>query len=180
LNKEDTTMEQKQKALETILSRRSIRSYTEQPLNDTIYEHLLRAAMAAPSAHNQQPWEFVIIDDRKLLDSIPEFHPYSKMLTGAPAAILVCARSKDLKSEEFWPQDCAAATQNILLAATALGLGSVWLGVYPKESLMKGLRDLLGLPGDIIPFSLVSLGYPEKTKKPSDRYDPARVHRNGW
>jgi len=173
-------MEQKQKALETILSRRSIRSYTEQPLNDTIYEHLLRAAMAAPSAHNQQPWEFVIIDDRKLLNRIPEFHPYSKMVPGAAAAILVCGRSKDLPAKELWPQDCAAATQNILLAATALGIGSVWLGVYPKETLMKGFRELLELPDDIVPFSLVSLGYPAETKDPSNRYDPARVHKNGW
>jgi nitroreductase len=169
-----------QKVLETIISRRSIRSYTEQPLNEAIYEDLLRAAMAAPSAHNQQPWEFVVIDDRKLLDAIPEFHPYSKMLSGAPAAILVCARSKDLKSDEFWPQDCAAATQNILLAAAALGVGSVWLGVYPKEPLMKGLRELLELPEDIVPFSLISLGYPAKSKDPSNRYDPARVHKNGW
>lgn len=173
-------MEQERKALETIMSRRSIRSYTERPLNDAVFEHLLSAAMAAPSAHNQRPWEFVIIDDRKLLDAIPEFHPYSKMLTCAPAAVLVCARSKDLKSVEFWPQDCAAATQNILLAATAVGLGSVWLGVYPKEPLMKGLRDLLGLPADIVPFSLVSLGYPEKPKEPADRHDPSRIHRNGW
>jgi nitroreductase len=173
-------MENKHTALETILSRRSIRSYTDRMLNDAVFEHLLKAAMAAPSAHNQQPWEFVVIDDRKLLDAIPEFHPYSKMLRQAPAAIVVCARSSGLKSDEFWPQDCAAATENILLAATALGLGSVWLGVYPKEPLMKGLRALLGLPDDIVPFSIVSLGYPAETKKPSDRYDPARVHKNGW
>ncbi|AER66093.1 nitroreductase [Thermovirga lienii DSM 17291] len=168
------------KALDVILSRRSIRSYENKPLNDTIFEHLLKAAMTAPSAHNQQPWEFVIIDERKLLDQIPEFHPYSKMLLGAPAAILVCGNKNYIKDEDLWPQDCAAATENILLAATALQLGSVWLGVYPKRDLMEGLSKLLNLPENIIPFSLVALGFPAKTKEPANRYDPSRVHKNKW
>jgi hypothetical protein len=156
------------KALDVILSRRSIRSYENKPLNDTIFEHLLKAAMAAPSAHNQQPWEFVIIDERKLLDQIPEFHPYSKMLLGAPAAILVCGNKNYIKDEDLWPQDCAAATENILLA------------VYPKRDLMEGLSKLLNLPENIIPFSLVALGFPAKTKEPANRYDPSRVHKNKW
>jgi len=173
-------MSEKSKALDVILSRRSIRSFENKPLNDAIFEHLFKAAMAAPSAHNQQPWEFIIIDDRKLLDEIPTFHPYSKMLLGAPAAILVCAKKDYIKDEDFWPQDCAAATENTLLAATALNLGSVWLGVYPKKTLMDGLSKTLNLPENVIPFSLIALGYPAKTKEPSNRYDSSRVHRNGW
>jgi len=173
-------MNELSKALDVMLSRRSIRSYEDRPLNDTIFEHLLKAAMAAPSAHNQQPWEFVIIDDRATLDKIPEFHPYSKMLLEAPAAILVCGNKNYIKDEDLWPQDCAAATENILLAATALGLGSVWLGVYPKAPLMEGLSSLLELPENIIPFSLISLGFPAKTKEPANRYDPSRIHKNKW
>jgi len=166
--------------MEEILKRRSIRRYTEKEVSEEVVTELLKAAMSAPSAHNQQPWEFVVIDDRKTLDTIPSFHPYSSMLASAPLAILVCANSSSLAAEDFWPQDCAAATENILLAATSLGIGSVWLGVYPKAELMKGLKDLLSLPGYITPFALVSLGYPAVEKGPSDRYDPVRVHRNKW
>jgi len=166
--------------LDPILKRRSIRRYTEREVSEEVVMGLLKAAMSAPSAHNQQPWEFVVITERDLLDAIPGFHPYSRMLTGAPLAILVCCNTSNLAAEDFWPQDCAAATENILLAATSSGLGSVWLGVYPKEELMKGLKDLLSLPDHIRPFALVSLGYPAVEKEPSDRFDPARIHRNGW
>ncbi len=163
-----------------ILSRRSIRKYTTAPVEEEKVVSLLRAAMSAPSAHNQQPWVFVIIDDREVLGRIPDFHPYSSMLLHAPIAILVCADTSNLSSPEFWPQDCSAATENILLAANSCGLGSVWLGVYPKEELMKGLSRLLELPENIQPFALVSLGYPAMEKLPSKRFDPARIHRNHW
>lgn len=166
--------------LDTILKRRSIRRYTDRNVSEEIVTDLLKAAMSAPSAHNQQPWEFVVITERDLLDAIPSFHPYSQMLTGAPLAILVCCNTTNFAAEDFWPQDCAAATENILLAATELGLGSVWLGVYPREDLMKGLKDLLTLPEHIKPFAIISLGYPAVEKGPSNRFDPARVHRNGW
>lgn len=166
--------------MDFILSRRSIRKYTAEPVEEEKISSLLRAAMSAPSAHNQQPWVFVIIDDREVLDRIPDFHPYSSMLLHAPIAILVCADTSNLSSPEFWPQDCSAATENILLAANSCGLGSVWLGVYPHEELMSGLSRLLQLPENIQPFSLVSLGYPATEKLPSKRFDPARIHRNHW
>ncbi len=166
--------------MDFILSRRSIRKYTAAPVEEEKISSLLRAAMSAPSAHNQQPWVFVIIDDREVLDRIPEFHPYSSMLLHAPIAILVCADTSNLSSPEFWPQDCSAATENILLAANSCGLGSVWLGVYPREELMSGLSRLLQLPENIQPFSLVSLGYPATEKVASKRFDPARIHRNHW
>lgn len=168
------------KAIDAILTRRSIRKFTEKPLDKTAVELLLKAAMSAPSAHNQQPWEFVVIDDRKTLDAVPSFHPYSKMLLQAQAAILVCGKTRDLPASGFWPQDCAAATQNILVAANALGIGSVWLGVYPHDELMKRSRELFNIPEDVDPFSFVALGHPGEAKEPSDRFDQGRIHHNRW
>jgi len=167
-------------ALEAILSRRSIRRYTNQPVPDAIVDELLAAAMSAPSAGNEQPWHFVVIKDRKILDAIPKYHPYSQMLTAAPMAILVCGDPSLEKHEGFWVQDCSAATENLLLAAHAKGLGGVWLGVYPRKERVDGIRSLLKIPEHIIPFALVSLGYPEERKPPSNRYDATRVHRNTW
>ena len=166
--------------MDTILSRRSIRRYQNRPVEEALVEYCLRSAMAAPSAHNQQPWAFVVIDDRELLDAIPGFHPYSRMLYEAPMAILVCGDERELKSADFWPQDCAAAVENILLAACSRGLGSVWMGVYPKEPIMQGFRRLLNMPGYLVPFALVALGYGAEEKEPSERYDPGRVRRNAW
>lgn len=166
--------------MDFILSRRSIRKYTTESIEEEKITSLLRAAMSAPSAHNQQPWLFVVIDDRDILNKIPDFHPYSSMLLEAPLAILVCADTSGLPSPEFWPQDCAAATENILIAANSCGIGSVWLGVYPHEDLMDGLSLLLDLPGNVQPFALVSLGYAAVEKSPSERFDTARIHRNHW
>lgn len=168
------------KTLEVILSRRSIRKYTDRTVEEATLETLLRAGMSAPSAHDQRPWEFLLVDDRETLHAITLFHPYSKMLHKASAAIVVCGHTTNIKSTRFWPQDCAAATMNILLAAHALGVGSVWLGVYPMEHLVSKVRALLDVPEDVTPFSIVSLGYPAEEKEPSKRYDPARVHRNRW
>lgn len=165
-------------AMEAILSRRSIRKYTSQPVPEELVNKLLEAAMAAPSAHNRQPWHFVVINERKILDEVPEFHIYSQMLSEAPLAIAVCA---DVElSGQFWQHDCSAATQNILLAAHALGLGAVWLSSYPVEERYKGLQRLLNLPENVIPLSLISIGYPAEQKPPSNRYNPERVHKNGW
>lgn len=166
--------------MDSVMRRRSIRKYRDRTIPEEELQKILTAAMSAPSAHNQQPWELVVITERKLLDAIPEFHPYSRMLAMAPMAILVCCTMKDLKSPDFWPQDCSAATENILIEATELGIGSVWLGVYPKEPIMDGFRQLLALPAEVLPFSLIALGYPAEEKEPSGRFDVRRVHRNGW
>jgi nitroreductase len=168
------------RTVEVILSRRSIRKYTDRIIEEATLETLLRVGMSAPSAHDQRPWEFILVDDRKTLEAITLFHPYSKMLHNAPAAIVVCGRTSNIKSTGFWPLDCAAATMNILLAAHALGIGSVWLGVYPVEYLVSRVGALVGVPEDVTPFSIVSLGYPAEEKEPSKRYDLARVHRNRW
>lgn len=166
--------------MEAILSRRSIRRYTAEPVPEEVIQELLAAAMSAPSASNEQPWHFVIIDDRRILDQIPKYHPYSSMLKQAPLAIAVCG---DLELEIFkgyWVQDCSAATENILIAAQAKGLGAVWLGVYPREERVKATQKLLGLPEHVIPLCLISIGYPAETKPPSNRYSASRIHHNQW
>jgi len=166
--------------LEAIMTRRSIRKFTGEPVEEAVVEGLLKAAMAAPSSKNEQPWVFVVIDDRRLLNEIPKFHPYAEMLRTAPLAILICADRRRFLSEEVWIQDCAAATQNILLATHGQGLGAVWLGIYPRPERVEGMTQLLSLPEPIIPFALVAVGYPAERKPPANRFDPSRVHRNGW
>ena len=121
-----------------VLSRRSIRRYTDQPVDDATVERLLRAAMAAPSAGNQQPWQFVVLRDRETLTAITEWHPYAKMLPSAPVAIVVCGDPGDAKWAVLWEQDCSACTENLLIEAELLGLGAVWLGVHPLEERVDG------------------------------------------
>lgn len=141
---------------------------------------LLKAAMAAPSAGNQQPWHFIIIQDRNILDEIPKVHPYAQMTSEAPLAILVCGDLRNEKHPGFWVQDCSAATENILIEACELGLGAVWVGVYPNEQRVAALSKLVGLPEKIIPLSLIPVGYPAEHKPPSERYDVAKIHYNKW
>ena len=167
-------------ALEAIMTRRSIRHFTSQPVSEGLLEKILRGAMAAPSARNEQSWQFVVIDDRQLLEAIPRYHQFSEMLHEAPLAIAVCGDVRNKTHEEYWQQNCAAATQTLLLTAHALGLGGVWLGIYPKEERVAPTRQLLKLPAGIIPMCIVALGYPAEVKEPANRYDPAKVHRNGW
>ncbi len=166
--------------IEAIMSRRSIRRYTDKVIEDDTIEMLLKAAMQAPSAHNSQSWQLVVITERALLDAIPRFHRYAGMLRQAPAAILVCGDTRLEENVGYCSLNCAAATQNILLAAHSLGLGAVWLGIYPREKRIEEIRKLLGLPPEIVPISLVSLGYPAEEKTPEQRYQPRRVHRDGW
>jgi nitroreductase len=167
-------------AVEAIFTRRSIRKYLDKPVPEELVEKLLAAAMQAPSARNQQPWRFVVIDDRAILAKIPEFMPNAAMVAGAPMAILVCGDLSLEKSSGYWVVDCAAATQNILLAAHALGLGAVWTGVYPREKRMDGLRRLVGLPEKVLAHSLVVLGYPAEQVQAVDRYQSERIRRNRW
>jgi nitroreductase len=167
-------------ALEVILSRRSIRRYKKQTVPYGEIEGLIRAGMAAPSANNQQPWHFVVIDDHSILDEIPKFHPYSQMLREASAAVLVCGDTSLDRGGGMWVQDCAAATENILLAAHAKGIGAVWLGVFPREERYLTIREMLGMPENVVPFSIVSLGFPAERKAASNRFNPERIHRNRW
>jgi nitroreductase len=166
--------------LEAIRTRRSIRKYLNQPVPEELMQELLAAAMQAPSARNQQPWQFVVIDDRAILAEIPTFMPNAAMAGSAPLAILVCGDLDLEKSEGYWVVDCAAAVENMLLAAHALGLGAVWCGVYPREPRMEGLRRLIGLPQNVIAHSLVVLGYGAEQVAAENRYRPERVRRNHW
>ena len=166
--------------MKAILERRSIRKYTDKLISDKDLKELLQAAMAAPSAGNQQLWEFIIVEDKKILNEITKIHPYSQMLKNAPLAIVVCADLDKETDKGYWVQDCAAATENILIAAQYKGLGAVWLGVYPIEGRVKGLKELLNLPVRVIPLSIVSIGHPAEKKEPSNRYNESRIHINKW
>ena len=164
--------------VKTILARRSIRKYTPQPVSDKDIKTMLEAAMAAPSASNLKPWHFVVVTAKETLNDLAEAHPHGKMLSEAPLCIAVCGDTAI--SESLWVQDCSAATENLLLAATALGLGAVWLGVYPRQDRVSNIRKALRLPETIIPLNLISIGHPAEKKDPRTQYDEQRVHRQHW
>ncbi len=166
--------------MEAIYKRRSIRKFTGKPVDDNLVKECIKAGMNAPSAGNQMPWEFILIDRRDLLDAIMKIHPYASMLDRATVAVLVCGDLSKETRKGYWVQDCAACTQNILLAVTALGLAAVWLGVYPREDRVEGLRKLFDLPAHIIPFSLVPIGHPAEEKATNNKFFPERIHRNGF
>ena len=168
--------------MDAILQRRSVREFKDKDIPEELFYELLEAGMCAPSAGNERPWHFIVITERSLLNGITEFHEYSKMLKQAPAAIIVCA---DLNRDKYpgvgyWIQDCAAATENILIAAQDRGLGTCWLGVYPRENRMAGMKRLLNIPEHIVPFSAIAVGYPAAVRSPGPRYDESRVHHNHW
>lgn len=168
-------------AMEAIYGRRSIRKYEDKEVSDEIIKELIKAGMAAPSASNKQPWEFLVMRDKEQWDRIIDIDVYAGPLKGASVAIAVCANMNPYKGyAQFWPQDCAAATQNILLAAHAMGLGAVWIGIYPSEPRTKDVQDILGLPEDIIPVSIISIGYSAEQRPANDRYDEEKVHFYKW
>lgn len=167
-------------ALEAIFTRRSIRLYAPKHVSREAVNDVLKAAMSAPSAGNERPWHFIVLSDRMLLDKIMQFHPYASMLKHAQTAILTCCDLTLERHAGYWVLDCAAATENMLLAAHAKGLGAVWCGVFPTEDRIVNFRKLLTLPESVVPFSLVPLGFPEEVKAAPDRYDASRVHENRW
>jgi nitroreductase len=164
--------------IQTIFARRSVRAYTDAPVSEENVTTLLEAAMAAPSASNLKPWHFVVVAGRQALDDLAEAHPHAKMLFQAPLCIAVCGDTSI--SARYWVQDCSAATENLLLAATALGLGSVWLGVYPRQERIAVVRELLGLPEAVVPLNLIAVGYPAEEKEPRTQYEATRVHHERW
>ena len=166
--------------MDPILTRRSIRKYTEEPVSEESVTRLLRAAMAAPSARNQQPWHFVVIRDRGTLEHIASTQSTATMARRAQVGIVVCGDLTLEESPGYWVQDCAAATENLLIAATSEGLGAVWCGIYPREHRVQNFRDLLVLPDHVVPMALVLLGHPAEDPPPSDRYQPDRVRRERW
>jgi nitroreductase len=166
--------------MEAIYRRRSIRKYTKEPVSEEALREFIRAGMAAPSAGNQQPWHFIIIDMRDLLDAIADIHPYAQMLRQAHTAILVCGDLDLEQHEGFWVQDCSAATENILLEIADRGFGGVWLGVYPRNDRVQGIRKLLEIPERVVPFSLIAVGHPAEQKEPKREFLEERLRRNRW
>ena len=164
--------------IDNLFARRSVRKFTGEPLTEEQMDLLLKAAMAAPSAANLKPWHFVAITRRALLDKLADAHPYGRMLTQAPFAICVCGDPSI--NERYWVQDAAAATENILLAAVGLGLGSVWLGVYPRPERIDPIRALLNIPENIMPLNLLPIGHPAEFPPPRTQYDESKVHRDTW
>lgn len=167
-------------ALECIHTRRSVRKFKPGGVTAEQVEELLKAAMTAPSAKNQQPWHFIVVDDREKLDKVPDVHPYAKMALQAPLGVLVCAEPALEKSPGYWQQDCASATLNMLNAARAIGLGACWTGVHPREERVEGFRALFGVPKDVVPFAFIVIGHPAVEQERKDRYNASRVHKNAW
>ena len=167
---------------QAIKTRRSIRQYSAEEITQEQLQTIINAGMLAPSAGNQQPWHYIVVKDRAKLDRIPEFHPYCKMITNAPVAIVVCGDPEGKKWADFWVQDCSAAVQNILLAATDLGIGSVWTGVYPEERRMIGCRALFEIPSQVIPFAIIPLGFPKQVEAfvEKERFNPQLMHQERY
>ena len=170
--------------IENIMTRTSVRQYdSERTISSDTVEILLRAAMAAPTAVNKQPWQFVVLDEREAIDSLCTYLPYAKMLEHAPLAIVTCGdltKAIEGEGETYWIQDVSAATENLLLAAHALGLGAVWTGVYPISDRVKGVQKALGMPDSIVPLAVVPVGYPAMDQSPKDKWDSAKVHYNKY
>jgi nitroreductase len=166
--------------LKAILTRRSIRKYSGKNIPEEYYEILLKAAMHAPTARNKQPWHFVIISDRKILHKLSEANTSWRMLDEAAIAIVACGDRNLEDADSYIIQDCAAATQNMLLAAHELGLGTVWLGVHPREERLMPLIELLQIPDHILPVSMISIGQPDEYREQPERYNTERIHQDKW
>lgn len=167
-------------ALEALMTRRSTRVYTDKTVTDDQILKILAAGMQAPSAGNQQPWHFVVVRQREHLDGLAAVLPFGTMLGRAPLGIVVCADVGREQQADYWVQDCAAATENILLACHALGLGAVWIGVYPRDERVLALRERLSLPETVIPLCAIAIGWPAERPAPVDRFRPDRIHDERW
>ena len=178
-------------ALEVIFSRKSVRSYTDQPVTDQQVETLLRAAMAAPTGMNIQPWRFVVVRDQAVKDALAG--PRGGMIAQAPVVIVVCGETTMMRKpwgepdadpveveNQLWQADCAAATENLLLAAEAIGLGAVWTAGYPMADRAENLSRVLGLPANVLPLCAVPVGYPAGDDQPKDKWKPENIHYDRW
>jgi nitroreductase len=163
--------------LELIKKRRSIRRYTREPISDADVAVLLEAAMAAPSADNLQPWEFVVVRDAGLRRQLAETHPWSRMCADAPVVFVVCGHER---RSGHWVEDASAATENLLLAAAGLDLGAVWVGVYPQTGNEEHVRRVLSIPRELRVLCLVPVGHPGESKPPHTKYDERKVHYDGY
>ncbi|MDO4164586.1 MAG: nitroreductase family protein [Bacteroides sp.] len=169
--------------MDNILTRTSVRSYQDKPVEDAKVEQMLRAAMASPSAGNKQPWKFVVVKDKATLSAISAQMNTMRMAEKAPLAIVVCGDLTNTFPEDgrdYWVEDTSAATENLLLAAHSLGLGAVWCGVYPLRERVAYMQELLKLPSYIVPLNVIPIGYPAETPTPKDKWKPENVHYEVW
>jgi len=174
------TLIQETAMMDPVMSSRTVREFTDQPVSDDMLQDLLKTAMSASSAGDQRPWHFVVIRDLKTREWMEEALPEAFMVTQAPLSILLCGDLSYQKHVGFWALDCAAATENIVIGADHLGLGAIWLGIYPIEGRVQQFRTVLNLPKKITPFSLVVVGYPAERRRNEERYIPSRIHYDGW
>lgn len=163
--------------LETIFSRKSVRTYQDRDVEKDKVDLMLRAAMSAPSGMDLRPWKFIVIDDRATLDSMAAALPYAKMLEQAHNVIVVCG---DSTRSSYWYLDCSTAAQNILLAAESLGLGAVWTAAYPYDERMEAVRKYTQLPENVLPLCVIPFGYPAKKEHPKQKFDEKNIHYNQW
>lgn len=166
--------------IDTLLTRRSIRRYLEKKIPGDTIMSILKTGMYAPSAVNKQPWHFLVIDDLSIFKKITAIHRYASFITGASQAILVLGDEHLHHDTDYWHVDCAASTQNMLLAAHSLGIGSCWIGIYPRKKRISDFSALFDLPSHIKPFALVALGYPDEERPVPDRFREERIHYNHW
>ena len=166
--------------LKALMTRRSIRKFEDRPLPEGAITKALEAAMAAPSAGNQQSWHFILIKDRDTLKKLPDIHPHAKMARQAQAGVVFIGDPSHERFGLFWPQDLGACVENFLLAVHDQGLGAVWTGIYPREQRVDDFRKHFGIPEGLIPFAFVPVGWPAEDVGPSDRFDPARIHKERW
>lgn len=163
--------------MDSIFTRRSVRVFSDKMIEDEKLEKILKAGMQAPTAMNQQPWEFIVVKGREKLQELSGYNPNAKPLHTAQVAIIVLGNKNYMKVPEYWQQDLSAATQNIMLQAAELDLGSVWLGTAPKEERVQYIKNLYSLADEVMPFSVIALGYPSANNANHfvDRYDESRV-----
>lgn len=178
----DMNASSSQTPIENIMTRASVRQFTDRAISKDTLETIVKAGMAAPSAVNKQPWEFIVVTDRPVLDSLMAHHPHANLQT-ATAAIVVCGnmeKAMEGEGQAYWIQDCSAATENVLLAAHSLGLGAVWCGVYPMQDRVVPVREVLNLPSYVTPLNIISMGYPASQPEPKDKWNPEKVHYQQW
>ncbi len=170
--------------MHNILSRKSVRSYTDRAVSREQLDTLVRAAMAAPTGRDMRPWKFIVVDNKATIDSLAPLLPYAKMLKEAQAAIVVCGdlsvTDDEGKPSTNWTFDCSAATENLLLQAEAMGLGAVWTGVYPYEERVAVVKKAFRLPSYIAPLCVIPIGYPKGNPQPKDKYKKENIHYNQW
>jgi nitroreductase len=166
--------------MDMIFKRRSIRRFTSQEVGPDLVTKVLAAGMAAPSAGNQQPWQFIVVKDPQGRKKVSECSPYAKATAEAPVAIVVCGDLSLEKHTGYWVQDCSAAVENMLIEITSLGLGAVWLGVYPRPDRVSYLQKYFSLPENIVPFAIIPVGYPAQELPPADLYNESRIHFERW